>query len=101
MKIPAIPYVSPSLRFDQEARVVVVEYRNADTGKVARQIPSEEAVRRAATEAESAGPPSVSKDGEGAGAGTASPHQPEAEAAAAPPTDESAAAASPRISIEV
>jgi len=82
MKIPAIPYVSPSLRFDQDARVVVVEYRNAETGKVARQIPSEEAVRRAATEG--AGPPAAAAaEGEAA------------EPGAAP------AAAAPRISIDV
>ena len=95
MKIPAISHVSPSLRFDQEARIVVVEYRNAETGKVARQIPSEEAVRRAATEADGAGPPAAYN--EGAEPGTPQPN--DAEAAASPA--EPAAAASPRISIDV
>jgi hypothetical protein len=33
------------MRYDQDARVVVVQHRDTETGKVSQQFPSEEAVR--------------------------------------------------------
>jgi hypothetical protein len=33
------------MRYDPEARVVIVQHRDTATGEVSRQIPSEEAVR--------------------------------------------------------
>ncbi|MBX6370037.1 MAG: hypothetical protein IRZ04_18805 [Rhodospirillales bacterium] len=45
MKLTGISYVSPVMRYDPEARVVIVQHRDTATGEVSRQIPSEEAVR--------------------------------------------------------
>jgi hypothetical protein len=45
MKLAGISYLSPVLRYDPEAKVVVVQHRDTQTGKVSRQFPSEEAVR--------------------------------------------------------
>lgn len=45
MKLAGISYVSPVMRYDPEARVVIVQHRDTATGEVSRQIPSEEAVR--------------------------------------------------------
>jgi hypothetical protein len=46
MKLANISYTTPVVRFDQDARVVVVQYRDSDTGHVAKQIPSEEQLKR-------------------------------------------------------
>jgi hypothetical protein len=45
MKLPGIAYVSPVLRYDPDAKVVIVQHRDTETGKVSRQFPSEGAVR--------------------------------------------------------
>jgi hypothetical protein len=45
MKLTGISYVSPVVRYDPDARVVVVQRRDTATGKVSQQFPSEEAVR--------------------------------------------------------
>lgn len=45
MKLAGISYVSPVMRYDPQARVVIVQHRDTATGEVSRQIPSEEAVR--------------------------------------------------------
>ena len=45
MKLAGISYVSPVLRYDPDAKVVIVQHRDTATGKVSRQFPSEEAVR--------------------------------------------------------
>jgi hypothetical protein len=45
MKLTGISYVSPVVRYDLDARVVVVQRRDTATGKVSQQFPSEEAVR--------------------------------------------------------
>jgi hypothetical protein len=45
MKLAGISYVSPVVRFDADARVVVVQHRDPTTGEVSRQVPSQEAVR--------------------------------------------------------
>jgi hypothetical protein len=47
MKVSDSPYLSPVMHYDPEARVVVVQRRNAQTGEVASQVPSEQAVKRA------------------------------------------------------
>jgi hypothetical protein len=45
MKVPSTPYVSPVLRYDADARVTVLQYRDVDTGKVTRQVPGEQTVK--------------------------------------------------------
>jgi hypothetical protein len=45
MKLTAVSYLSPVLRYDYDAKVVVIQHRDTDTGQVARQFPSEERVR--------------------------------------------------------
>ncbi|GAB4184912.1 MAG: hypothetical protein OHK0024_25100 [Thalassobaculales bacterium] len=40
------PYLSPVLRYDQPANVVVFQYRDYQTGDVTRQIPAERVVER-------------------------------------------------------
>jgi hypothetical protein len=45
MKLAGISYLSPVVRYDNEAKVVIVQHRDTQTGKVSRQFPSEEAVR--------------------------------------------------------
>jgi hypothetical protein len=45
MKLAGISYVSPVVRYDPDAKVVVVQRRDTATGKVSQQFPSEEAVR--------------------------------------------------------
>ena len=66
MKLPGISYVSPVLRYDPDARVVVLQHRDTETGKISRQFPSEEALRdiKANAVAE-ASPPDNASAGEG------------------------------------
>ena len=45
MKLAGISYVSPMVRYDPDARIVVVQRRDTETGQVSQQFPSEEAVR--------------------------------------------------------
>lgn len=45
MKLAGISYVSPVVRFDPDARVVVFQHRDPTTGEVSQQVPSQEAVR--------------------------------------------------------
>jgi hypothetical protein len=45
MKVRSIAYVTPVLRYDPEARVNILQYRDSDSGKVTRQIPGEQAVK--------------------------------------------------------
>lgn len=45
MKVAGISYASPVMRYDPDARVVIVQHRDTQTGKVSQQFPSEEAVR--------------------------------------------------------
>jgi hypothetical protein len=54
MKVQGIAYITPVIRFDADAQVVVVQRRDSDTGKVSQQFPSERAIRERATQ-----PPSV------------------------------------------
>ena len=45
MKLPSISYTSPFVRWDADARVTVVEYRDAQSGKVELQIPGQKTLR--------------------------------------------------------
>ncbi len=45
MKVQGIAYVTPVLRYDADAQVVVLQRRDSETGKVSMQFPSERAVR--------------------------------------------------------
>jgi hypothetical protein len=45
MKISNAVYLSPNLRYDAVAQVVIVERRNPDTGEVTFQTPSRAAIR--------------------------------------------------------
>jgi hypothetical protein len=80
MNVPAIPYLSPVLRYDTGAKVVVVQHRDVQTGKVSRQFPSQEAVRELREIASGRAPAQT-------------PAKPEA--AAPKPTDAAAAVAEP------
>jgi hypothetical protein len=42
---PQEPYLSPVVQFDKQARVVVFQFRDAETGNVTRQYPSERVVK--------------------------------------------------------
>ena len=42
---PREPYLSPVVQFDKQARVVVFTFRDAETGDVTRQYPSERVVK--------------------------------------------------------
>ena len=44
-KAPQEPYLSPVVQFDRQARVVVFQFRDAETGDVTRQYPSERVVK--------------------------------------------------------
>ena len=44
-KPPQEPYLSPVVQFDKQARVVVFQFRDAETGDVTRQYPSERVVK--------------------------------------------------------
>jgi hypothetical protein len=39
------PYLSPVIRFDKQARVLVFQFRDSETGDVTRQFPSEKVVK--------------------------------------------------------
>ena len=45
MKVQGIAYITPVLRYDADAKIVVLQRRDSDTGKVSMQFPSERAVR--------------------------------------------------------
>jgi hypothetical protein len=45
MKIPNATYLSPNLRYDAAAQVVIFERVNPDTGVVTFQAPSREAIK--------------------------------------------------------
>jgi len=45
MKLPSISYTSPFVRWDSEARLTVVEYSDAQSGKVELQIPGQKTLR--------------------------------------------------------
>jgi hypothetical protein len=47
MVVNSIGYITPIIKFDDQAKTTVVQYRNADTGDVSFQIPSENALKRA------------------------------------------------------
>lgn len=58
---PQEPYLSPVFRFDKQARVLVFQFRDSETGDVTRQYPSEKVVklyRDNAPQATPAAPPS-------------------------------------------
>lgn len=42
---PQEPYLSPVFRFDKQARVLVFQFRDSETGDVTRQYPSEKVVK--------------------------------------------------------
>jgi hypothetical protein len=42
---PQEPYFSPVFRFDKQARVLVFQFRDSETGNVTRQYPSEKVVQ--------------------------------------------------------
>lgn len=42
---PQEPYFSPVFRFDKQARVLVFQFRDSETGSVTRQYPSEKVVK--------------------------------------------------------
>jgi hypothetical protein len=42
---PQEPYLSPVFRFDKQARVVIFQFRDSETGDVTRQYPSERVVK--------------------------------------------------------
>ncbi len=42
---PQEPYFSPVFRFDKQARVLVFQFRDSETGNVTRQYPSEKVVK--------------------------------------------------------
>jgi hypothetical protein len=42
---PREPYLSPVFRFDKQARVLVFQFRDSETGNVTRQYPSEKVVK--------------------------------------------------------
>ncbi len=83
---PQEPFLSPVFRFDKQARVLVFQFRDSETGDVTRQYPSEKVVRLYrdnAPQATPAAPPSEFGGGgseEPAAASSAS-----TEPAAAPP----------------
>ena len=45
MKVQGIAYITPVLRYDADAKIVVLQRRDSETGKVSMQFPSERAVR--------------------------------------------------------
>ncbi len=47
MVVNSIGYITPIIKFDDQAKMTVVQYRNPETGDVSFQIPSENAVKRA------------------------------------------------------
>src|SRR5690242_13044484 len=47
MVLNSIGYISPIIKFDDQAKVTVVQYRKPETGEVSFQIPSENALKRA------------------------------------------------------
>jgi hypothetical protein len=50
MKLAGIAYVTPTFRFDSEAKVVVVQFRNTDTGEITKQTPTDRELRQRADE---------------------------------------------------
>ncbi len=42
---PQEPFLSPVFRFDKQARVLVFQFRDSETGDVTRQYPSEKVVK--------------------------------------------------------
>ncbi len=42
---PQEPFLSPVFRFDKQARVLVFQFRDSETGNVTRQYPSEKVVK--------------------------------------------------------
>lgn len=73
MRVSEVGYVTPAMRYDAEANVMIFERRDPDTGQVAFQVPSASAVqqRRAQTAQTSDGAkvnaPSGDKRASGAG----------------------------------
>jgi hypothetical protein len=45
MKLPSIAYITPVLRYDKDAKLPVVEYRDPDTGEVGMRIPGERTLK--------------------------------------------------------
>jgi hypothetical protein len=45
MKLTGISYVTPMVRYDPDAKVVVIQHRNTETGEVSRQFPSQRALQ--------------------------------------------------------
>jgi hypothetical protein len=56
MKLPSIAYITPVVHYDRDARVNVVEYRDAETGKVDLQIPGDKMLKVYRAEAVKAAP---------------------------------------------
>jgi hypothetical protein len=52
MKVNSIPYMTPVMRYDPAAKVVVIQHRQSDTGDVSDQIPSEGQLKRMRQEQE-------------------------------------------------
>jgi hypothetical protein len=103
MKIPSAAFLSPTLRYDLQAQVVVFERLNPDTGEVAFQVPSPAALKEQERAAAIAANQSAAA-AQGAAAGSQGIATAEAEASAAHPpatSPELAGATSPRISLLV
>jgi hypothetical protein len=99
MKIPSAAFLSPTLRYDLQAQVVVFQRLNPDTGEVAFQVPSPAALKEQERAAAIAANQSAAA-AQGAAAGS----QGIAEASDAHPpatSPEAAGAISPRISLLV
>jgi hypothetical protein len=54
MKVSEVSYVSPTMRYDPEARLVIFERRDASTGEVTYQAPSAAVVDEARLQAKAA-----------------------------------------------
>lgn len=44
-EVPEAPYVSPTVRVDVNTKIAILEFREADTGDVLLQVPSEHQIR--------------------------------------------------------
>jgi|SRR6185437_8870952 len=104
MKIPSAAFLSPTLRYDLQAQVVVFERLNPDTGEVAFQVPSPAALKEQERAAAIAANQSAAA-AQGAAAGSQQRiAAAEAEASAAHPpatSPEPAGATAPHISLLV
>lgn len=82
---PQEPFLSPVFRFDKQARVLVFQFRDSETGDVTRQYPSEKVVKLYRDNAPQATPAAAPSE---FGSGTeeaAAPSSTSTEPAAAPP----------------